>query len=106
MTNDAQPGEPRVTALHDATHGIQLRQDIEQVRAEVPALGEQARAFLIEASARYVTAGLPYGDSLDDLMTWERNRWRGEVDRSILDAMAALIAWSRRPKKPTAGDEE
>ncbi len=98
MTNDAQPGEPKATALHDATHGTQLRQDIEQVRAEVPTLVEQTRAFLSEASANYIAAGLPYGDSLDDLMTWERNRWRGDVDRSILDAMAALIAWSRRPK--------
>ncbi len=82
----------------DEAIGAQLRQDIEQVRADVPALVEQARTFLIEASARYVAAGLPYGDSLDDLMTWERNRWRGEVDRSILDAVTALIAWSRRPK--------
>ncbi len=83
--------------MDDNAHGAQLRQEIEQVRAEVPALVEQTRAFLIAASADYVAAGLPYGDSLDDLMTWERNRWRGDVDRSILDAMAALIAWSRRP---------
>ena len=68
------------------------------MRAEVPTLVEQTRAFLLEARARYLAAGLPYGDSLDDLMAWERNRWRGDVDRSILDAMAALIAWSRRPK--------
>ncbi len=92
--------------MDDNAHGAQLRQEIEQVRAEVPALVEQTRVFLIAASADYVTAGLPYGDSLDDLMTWERNRWRGEVDRSILDAMAALIAWSRRPKEPTPGDPE
>ncbi len=83
--------------MQDDVDGARLRQEIEQVRAEVPALVEQARAFLIEARARYVAAGLPYGDSLDDLMAWERNRWRGDVDRSILDAIAALIAWSRRP---------
>ncbi len=97
MTNGMQP---------DEASSAQLRQDIEHVRAEVPTLVAQTRAFLIEASARYVAAGLPYGDSLDDLMTWERNRWRGDVDRSILDAMAALIAWSRRPKKPIAHDTE
>ncbi len=89
MTNGMPP---------DEAYGAQLRQDIEQVRADVPTLVEQARAFLIEASARYAAAGLPYGDSLDDLMTWERDRWRGEVDRSILDAMTALIEWSKRPK--------
>ncbi len=91
--------------MDDNAHGAQLRQEIEQVRAEVPALVEQALAFLIEARARYLAAGLPYGDSLEDLMAWERNRWRGDVDRSILDAMAALIAWSRRPKKPSAHNE-
>jgi hypothetical protein len=84
--------------MQEEAHGAQLRQEIEQVRAEVPTLVEQTRAFLREASARYIAAGLPYGDSLDDLITWERNRWRGDVDRSILDAMVALIAWSRRPK--------
>ncbi len=83
--------------MQDDVDGARLRQEIEQVRAEVPALVEQARAFLIEAQARYLAAGSPYGDSLDDLMAWERNRWRGDVDRSILEAIAALIAWSRRP---------
>ena len=83
--------------MDDNARGAQLRQEIEQVRAEVPTLVEQTRAFLSEASANYIAAGLPYGDSLDDLMTWERNRWRGDADRSILAAMAALIAWSRRP---------
>jgi len=84
--------------MHEEAHGAQLRYEIEQVRAEVPMLVEQGRAFLSAASARYIAAGLPYGESLDDLMTWERNRWRGDVDRSILDAVSALIEWSRRRK--------
>ena len=98
MSNGTRHDTRKVTAMHHEAHGAQLRQDIEQVRAEVPTLVAQARAFIIEVSADYVAAGLPYGDSIDDLMTWERNRWRGGVDRSILDAMAALIAWSRRPR--------
>ncbi len=84
--------------MHYEAHGAQLRQEIDQVRAEVPTLVDQGRAFLAAASARYLAAGLPYGDSLDDLMAWERNRWQGDIDRSILDAVTALIAWSRRPK--------
>jgi hypothetical protein len=92
--------------MQDEAHGAQLRQEIEQVRSEVPTLVEQGRTFLSEASARYIAAGLPYGKSLDDLMTWERNRWRGDVDRSILDAVTALIEWSRRPKESIAHDAD
>jgi hypothetical protein len=92
--------------MQDEAHGAQLRHEIEQVRSEVPTLVEQGRTFLSEASARYIAAGLPYGNSLDDLMAWERNRWRGDVDRSILDAVTALIEWSRRPKGPIAHDAD
>ena len=92
--------------MDDNTHGAQLRQEIEQVRSEVPTLVEQGRTFLSEASARYIAAGLPYGNSLDDLMAWERNRWRGDVDRSILDAVTALIEWSRRPKESIVHDAD